>query len=153
MIKHMLSSALIAGFAVGVLVALLQYGFLEKDILLAEDYESGAKVHFQGVTAPAVVAAHDMNAMAEAEVSSLARHALTVLFAGVTYVGYALLIVAAYAVAGQLGYPVPVQTGLLWGLAGFVVFQMAPAMGLQPDLPGTPSADLDARQCGGWGRR
>ena len=146
MIKQMVTSAMIAGFAVGLLVALLQYGFLEKDILRAEDYESGAKVHFQGVTATLGVAGHDRMAMAEGDASPLARHALTVLFAGVIYVGYALLMVAAYAVAGQLGYPVSLQAGLLWGLAGFFVFQMAPAMGLQPDLPGTPSAELDARQ-------
>ena len=148
MIKHMLSSALLAGFAVGLLVALLQYGFIEKEILLAEDYESGAKVHFQGVKPPETVApaGHGMAAMAEREVSGLVRQGLTVLFAFMTYAGYALLMVAAFAVAGQQGYAVPVQTGPLWGLAGFVVFQMAPAMGLQPDLPGTPGADLAARQ-------
>ena len=146
MIKQMVTSAVFAGFAVGLLVALLQFGFLEKYILLAEDYESGAKVHFQGLAAPVVVVGHDLAAMTAAEVSPLARHAMTVLFAGVIYVGYALLMVAAYAVAGQLGHPVTVQAGLLWGLAGFAVFQMAPAMGLPPELPGTPSADLDARQ-------
>ena len=145
MIKHMVTSAVFAGFAVGLLVALLQWCFVEQDILLAEDYESGVKVHFQGLADPVVVGAHEM-AMAEAEISPLARHAMTVLFAAVIYVGYALLMVAAYAVAGQLGHPVTIQAGLLWGLAGFAVFQMAPAMGLPPELPGTPGADLDARQ-------
>ena len=147
MIKHMLSSALLAGFAVGVLVALLQYGFIEREILLAEQYESGVLVHFQGVAEAAHdPAASDHDPAATDQAPLLQRHALTVLFAFLTYAGYALLLVAAYTVAGQQGYPVTVQRGLLWGLAGFAVFQMAPAMGLQPDLPGTPSADLDARQ-------
>ena len=47
--KHMLSSALIAGFAAGLIFALLQFVFLQPDIVLAEQYESGALTHFSGV--------------------------------------------------------------------------------------------------------
>lgn len=181
MIKHMLSSALFAGFAVGLLTALLQYAFVEKDILLAEQYESGALVHFApgpgaeghvamgaGNTAatetgapagtademPATSTAaenteagHDQDKhQADAETPPLQRHAKTVFFAIVTYTGYALLLVAAYAFAGQFGQQISVQTGLLWGLAGFAAFQLAPALGLEPEMPGTPSANLDTRQ-------
>ena len=34
----------------------------------------------------------------------------------------------------------------MWGLAGFVVFTAAPGLGLPPELPGMPVADLTARQ-------
>jgi cobalt transporter subunit CbtA len=160
MIKHMLTSAVFAGFAVGVLVAGLQFAFVERDILLAEQYETGALTHFAGVAvgehdhaaaeaAPAEATAevHDhTQSDAEAETSSVQRHGLTVLFAILTYAGYALVLVAGYGLAGQFGRKIDVKTGLLWGLAGFAVFQMAPAMGLQPDMPGTPGADLTARQ-------
>ena len=33
-----------------------------------------------------------------------------------------------------------------WGLAGYVVFCLAPTMGLPPELPGTAAADLLQRQ-------
>lgn len=36
--------------------------------------------------------------------------------------------------------------GLLWGLAGFTAFALAPAFGLPPELPGSVAAELVARQ-------
>ena len=35
---------------------------------------------------------------------------------------------------------------MLWGLAGFAVFTLAPGLGLPPELPAMPAADLGARQ-------
>jgi cobalt transporter subunit CbtA len=40
---------------------------------------------------------------------------------------------------------------VLWGIAGFAVFQLAPAFGLPPELPGMPAADLVMRQVWWWG--
>ncbi len=163
MTKHMLSSALFAGFAVGLLVALLQYALVEQKILLAERYESHELVYYQGVVpdhaeVTATVAAtepavnmpnastdHDHATMEEAS-SPLVRQGLSVLFAGVIYVGYALVMVSGFGIALRAGKTISVQTGLLWGLAGFMAFQMAPALGLEPELPGTLAADLTARQ-------
>jgi cobalt transporter subunit CbtA len=149
----MLSSALIAGFAVGLLAALLQYTFVEKLILLAERYESHELVHFQGVAemAPGVAMADsmpgmDMSSTDEAGPAPLVRHALSVLFAGVIYIGYSLVMVAGFALAARFGHSIGTMEGLLWGLAGFLAFQMFPALGLQPDLPGTPAAPLEPRQ-------
>jgi cobalt transporter subunit CbtA len=42
--------------------------------------------------------------------------------------------------------PVSWHEGVLWGLGGFVVFTLAPSLGLPPELPGVPSAPLEARQ-------
>ncbi len=36
--------------------------------------------------------------------------------------------------------------GLLWGFAGYVVFYVAPAIGLPPEIPGASAAPLEARQ-------
>jgi cobalt transporter subunit CbtA len=162
----MLSSALFAGFAVGLLAALLHFAFVEQKILLAEEYEGGALVHFQGVAAgaedhhadaaapgDAAVAedGHDHDHAAEEEENApLVRHGLSVLFAALIYVGYALVMVSGFAIALRFGITVTPVTGLLWGLAAFLAFQMAPAMGLEPELPGTPAADLTARQLW-WG--
>lgn len=49
MIRNMVSSALAAGVAAWLLAALLHFAFVQKFILLAEDYESGAAVHFGGL--------------------------------------------------------------------------------------------------------
>ena len=46
--------------------------------------------------------------------------------------------------------PITVSNGIVWGLAGFLVFSLAPAAGLPPELPGMPAAELWARQIW-WG--
>ena len=48
--------------------------------------------------------------------------------------------------ARQIGIKVGLAQGVLWGLAGFLAFQMMPALGLPPELPGMPAADLTDRQ-------
>src|SRR6202030_4532419 len=60
-----------------------------------------------------------------------------------TSVGFALLLVGAYAVSGRA---VDAREGLLWGIAGFAAFALAPAFGLPPELPGSVAADLVARR-------
>jgi cobalt transporter subunit CbtA len=60
-------------------------------------------------------------------------------------VGYGLLLAAAIGLRGQ---PVDWRIGLLWGVAGYAVFFLAPSLGLPPELPGTAAAPLAARQ--GW---
>ncbi len=56
--------------------------------------------------------------------------------------GYALMLCGIYV----LRKPASIMHGLGWGLAGYVIFFAAPAGGLPPELPGTASADLAARQ-------
>ncbi|WP_029073748.1 CbtA family protein [Kaistia adipata] len=38
------------------------------------------------------------------------------------------------------------RTGVLWGVAGFFAAALLPSLGLTPELPGTPAAELEARQ-------
>ena len=69
--------------------------------------------------------------------------AFTVAANVVTAVGFALLLVAASDFAGGIaGW----RGGLLWGLAGFAVFTLAPGLGLPPELPAMPAAELFPRQ-------
>jgi len=44
------------------------------------------------------------------------------------------------------GRPVAWREGLFWGLGGFAVFVAAPGLGLPPEVPGQPVADLTLRQ-------
>ncbi len=173
MIQRMLTSALFAGCAVGLLAALLHFAFVQKYVLLGELYETGAVTHFSSGSAsetassapdPAPESAHDhanpgqhADGLAhEAHAhgpspSDMTRNAYTVLFTVLVYSAYALILVAGFGLAESFGPKIGAAEGMLWGLAGFASFQMAPAMGLAPELPGTIAADLGARQLWWWG--
>jgi cobalt transporter subunit CbtA len=57
--------------------------------------------------------------------------------------GFALVLAVGSELAGGvLGW----RQGLFWGFAGFAVFTLAPGLGLPPELPAMPAADLAARQ-------
>lgn len=169
MIQRMLASALFAGGAAGLVAALLHFAFVQKPLLLAEEYESGALVHFEGAGHEPAASAEGAEATAEGEeshthaegtpahdhpeggeVSTFERNAKTVLAYLPTYIGYAMILVAGMALASQAGIAIGPAQGVLWGIAGFVSFQFAPALGLAPELPGTPAADLAARQVWWW---
>jgi cobalt transporter subunit CbtA len=76
------------------------------------------------------------------------RTAYTLLSNLLTAVGFALLMLAA--MAGSLRRNPAArfdwQYGLLWGLAGYVVFFGAPALSLPPEIPGANAASLESRQ-------
>jgi cobalt transporter subunit CbtA len=154
MIQRMVTSACVAGIAAGLLAALLHYAFVQKYILLGETYESGAAVHFDGVLAGGHDheagsqehdhAAHDHGAAGET--SPLQRNGMTVLFFALLYAAYGLIMVAGFGLAQHFGQRISAREGVLWGIAGFVAIQLAPAIGLAPELPGTVGPDLTDRQ-------
>lgn len=84
---------------------------------------------------------HDEEAWAPQD--GLERAGYTALGDVLTGIGFALLLVCAYVISGR---EVDWRRGLLWGLAGFAVFTLAPGLGLHPELPGTESAPLADRQ-------
>ena len=159
----MLASALIAGCAAWLLAATLHFAFVQKYILLGETYETGEAVHFGGASAAADNhdhdhgdtegdATHDHDAHAHAAPGSeTVRNAWTVLFSGLVYVAYAMILVAGFGLARIYGHAIGAREGLLWGIGGFAAFQLAPAVGLAPELPGTAAADLAVRQVWWWG--
>ncbi|WP_425102385.1 CbtA family protein [Tropicibacter sp. S64] len=153
---RMLTGGLIAGCATGILAGALHFAFLQDIILQAELYESGELVHAAGAEPEALHGAgearehtHEAEAHEHTHAGAtgtFTRNALTLLFACLIYSGYGLVMAAVFqAIRGRGQAITPVQ-GVLWGLAGFAVFQMAPAMGLSPNLPGTVSEDIDLRQ-------
>ncbi|MBX7145974.1 MAG: CbtA family protein [Alphaproteobacteria bacterium] len=60
-----------------------------------------------------------------------------------TGIGFCLLLAVSYRIWGK---SVHWRQGLYWGLAGFIIFTLAPGLGLPPEVPGTIAADLAARQ-------
>ncbi len=152
MIKRMLVGGSLAGFAAGLFAALLHFAFIQNLILLGEQYETGELVHFEGgATADQDhaegEAAHVHAPASDAEAApAFTRNLLTVLFTCLIYAAYGILLVAGFGLAEQFGHRIEARDGVLWGLAGFAAFQLAPAMGLAPELPGSIAADLSARQ-------
>ena len=137
MLKNLVYSALFAGLAAGIIVAALTISMLVPLLLEAELYESGMLIHFGDVTVPTpdIEAEHDW-----------ARNGLTALYAATIYIGFAFVMVAAMAFAQEKGVQITTRSGILWGLAGYASFQLAPAMGIAPELPGMIAAEITQRQ-------
>ena len=137
--------AVAAGLIAGIAMTVLQARFTVPLILAAETYENAAPAaHAHDAATPAHT--HEPEAWAPAD--GFQRMAFTVAANVVTAVGFALLLVVASDLAGGLaGW----RGGLLWGLAGFAVFTLAPGLGLPPELPATPAAELFPRQAWWFG--
>ncbi|MGE0256683.1 MAG: CbtA family protein [Alphaproteobacteria bacterium] len=150
MLRRLLITALVAGLATGVLATALHGVTTVPLILEAETYENGDAGHSHTSAAPfgaRLVLAHAVGA-AEGEdgwapADGVERMAFTLLANLVVATGFGLLLAAAFALRGK---PVDLRSGVLWGIAGFAVFQLAPAAGLPPELPGSAAAELGARQ-------
>ena len=135
MTSRILSGALIAGLAAGLLAALMTLWTLTPLILEAEGFETRPE-HAHDGSAPHV----------HAEAPDLSRALGTVTMTVVAYAGFGLALGAGMALAARAGHAVDARRGLLWGLAGFLAVHLAPAVGLPPELPEMPSAGLAARQ-------
>ncbi len=140
MTKNLLSSALLAGALAGVVAAALQFHFVVPLLLEGELYETGARVHFPVDGSPQSVAG------APGLGDDWMRHFMTLGLDFVSFAAYGMILVALMAFAQMRGVEITPRRGLLWGLAGFVAVQLAPAIGLPPELPGTIGAELLPRQ-------
>lgn len=149
--------AALAGLLAGLLATAVHHVSTVPLILQAEVFESAAapahehghdQGHGHGSAGTAQDHGHDADDHhhdpdAWAPEDGLERFGYTALAHVLTGIGFALLLVCAYVVSGrEVGW----RQGLLWGLAGFAVFTLAPGLGLKPELPGTETAPLDLRQ-------
>ena len=140
MTRHILVSAVLAGAVTGLVAAALQMVFVVPTLLEGELFESGMREHFMPDGAP------QSERGAPSLGDDLSRHGMTVAFNVVTYLGYGLILTGAMVLAERYGYAVSARSGLIWGVSGFIVVQLAPAIGLPPELPGTPAAEVGPRQ-------
>jgi len=130
-------TALIAGAVAGLFAAGIQRIKIIPLIEQAEVYEA-AEAHGE----------HGGAGLAEAwePRAGLERTAYTALADVLAGIGFAFLLTGAIALAGLRGYEINTQRGILWGAAGFMVFVVAPALGLPPLPPGIEAAALVHRQ-------
>ena len=140
MIKRIAQTAGFTGLAAALLLTLLQSFWVAPLILQAETFEHAPAAtevaHEHGA------AAHEHDAEAWEPEDGWQRVLSTTGGNLVVAVGFALMLAGLYT----LRTPTRTAQGLLWGLAGYATFVLAPTMGLPPELPGTAAADLAQRQ-------
>jgi len=128
--RRLLFAALCAGFLSGVFATVAHQIATVPLILEAETYEESSAHASAGV--------HEHSSAWEPE-NGVERTAYTLLADILTGVGFALLVGAGLTLrGGEAGW----RQGLLWGLAGFATFTVAPSLGLPPQLPGSEAAPL-----------
>lgn len=152
-IRKMSVAAVLAGLLAGLFITVIHEFGTVPIILKAETFEDAGAAHHHAAPAaatsgPAAVAhqhegehAHEGDGWQPA--AGWERTAFTALADVLTGIGFAFLLVAAYALKGGT---IDWRRGLYWGFAGFATFSLAPSLGLPPELPGTEAAPLLARQ-------
>ena len=129
-------TALLAGGLAGLALGAIQQFTVVPLIIEAEAFETGGDEGEE--------AAHGAEEEEEAwgPEDGIERTFWTVLNSMLVGVGFGLLLTAAYALRRKVTW----EYGILWGLAGFTVFNLAPSLGLPPELPGDFAAGLEQRQ-------
>ncbi|NJO13203.1 MAG: cobalt transporter [Gammaproteobacteria bacterium] len=153
-LRIFLTVALLAGIGAGVVNWAVHMFGTTPLILEAEVFENAgaaeepaaaatATTEATAHTHEAATAEHEHDAEAWGPADGWERNLYTLGADVVTGVGFAFLLTAAIVL---LGRGADWRRGLLWGLAGFASFSLAPAFGLPPELPGTEAAPLLDRQ-------
>ncbi len=148
--RRLFAAAALAGLLAGVFITIIHQVTTVPVILSAEVYEKAAESKAPAVASmkgmdgmAAEAGGHEHGAAAWEPADGLERAAFTVLADVLTGMGFALMLVAIYAVwGGRIDW----RKGLYFGLAAFAAVTLAPALGLPPEVPGTESAPLLDRQ-------
>lgn len=141
MFTRILTSALFAGASAGLVAALLQLYFVQPVLLHAELYEGGDLVHFGSEV---------VSSSPELPGFDAVRDGLSIVFSMMIYAGYAMVLIAGMVFAEERGAKIDARTGIIWGIAGFIAFHLAPGFSLAPETPGSAAADIEARQIWWW---
>ena len=142
MIKRIAQTAGFSGLLAALLLTLLQSFWVAPLIMQAETFEKAPAATQVVHEHAAGTAAHAHDAEAWEPEDGWQRVLSTTGGNLVVAVGFALMLAGLYT----LRAPTRTSQGLLWGLAGYAVFCLAPTLGLPPELPGTAAADLLQRQ-------
>ena len=131
MFQRIFFAAVVSGVIAGLFATAAQSVRVIPLILEAEKYERREPVP--------IPQTHEDHAE---EGGDSSRLALTLVSNVVSAVGFALLLVGCIAIHRDVDW----RRGILWGAGGFIVFSLAPAIGLPPELPGVDAASLPQRQ-------
>ena len=140
MITRVLIIAIVSGLAAGIVVTGVQLLRVMPLVKKAEIYESEPRVEAH---------THDKNQQGThdhdvwAPKDGVERTAFTLLANVLTAVGFGFLLNAALTLYGRA---ITFKKGVVWGVAGFSVFALAPGIGMPPELPGMQAAGLFERK-------
>jgi cobalt transporter subunit CbtA len=153
--RNIVFTAVIAGLLSGLLLTVMQSFSTVPLILQAEVYEKAEGGHsHEHAAAPAdaaapaapaatAAAAHEHEEEAWEPADGFERFIYTAAADVLSAIGFALVIIAASEALGGFG---GWRGGLMFGIAGFITVILAPGLGLPPELPGMPAAELAPRQ-------
>ena len=139
MFARIFYAACLAGLTAGLTLTMLQAVGVTPIILEAESYESASGVPAHGGE---LQSAHSHALDSWAPEDGIERTLWTAVSNVGAAIGFALLVCAMLAWRDRADW----RQGLLWGLAGFVVFFANPSLGLHPEIPGAEAAALVDRQ-------
>lgn len=159
MFKTIIVSAFGAGLVVAATLSVVQSVTTEPLLFHAETFEgaeapapaaaphehANGEAHAHDATPAEAAAApaheHDPDEWGPAD--GFERTAYTFLANLLMGVGVSAVLLGLMSVRGDA---INARTGVLWGVAGFFAAALLPSLGLTPELPGTPAAELEARQ-------
>ena len=151
MLRRIFATALLAGFLGGLGISIVHEFTTTPIILHAEQFENKSSAIDQkhsSIENPLLILAHGGDAAKDGDqpwgpANGWERTLFTTIANIITGGGFALILVACFSV---LDGNVNGRMGVIWGMAGFGVMSLAPALGLPPEVPGTLTAELIPRQ-------
>ena len=135
MFRRIVFVAALAGLIAGLITSGAQALRVVPLIHHAELYEKAAETAIAS-------AQHHRDAAGWVPAEGLERVGLTVVANVLAGIGFGFLLAAAFTLSGAADW----RRGLLWGVAGFATFTLAPSLGLPPEVPGAHAALLLDRQ-------
>ena len=140
MFKNIFVSAVVCGAIAGVLATVMQMLLVTPLLMEAELFETGQSMHFITDGSPESPIKH-VDIWEDPY-----RHLMTLCFNLVTFTGFGFILVAAMAFFQKHDFILSKAEGIVAGVSGFIVFQLAPSVGLPPELPGTIGVTVGLKQ-------
>ena len=152
MIGRIVLATLVAGMLAGLVLAGIQHVRLTPLILQGEVYEHAAEPAAAASSESAKPCTENMPGMTMCSkeggaewqpAEGLQRSLFTTAASLLAGAGFAAMLAG---VSFLSNIPITKKNGMIWGICGFLAVAVAPAVGLPPEVPGMPVADLLSRQ-------
>ena len=152
MIGRIVLATLVAGMLAGLVLACIQHVRLTPLILQGEVYEHASEPAAAATSEAAKPCVENMPGMTMCSkdggsewepAEGLQQTLFTTAASLLAGAGFAAMLAG---VSFLSNIPITKQNGMIWGVCGFLAVAVAPSVGLPPEVPGMPVADLLSRQ-------